>query len=62
MVQPEASGQHRFLQARLHTLRHLPPGTSLPQIVIGEDRQLLEEILHLPDEIDVVSWLQENFK
>ena len=60
MVQPVASGQHRFLQARLHTLRHLPPGTSLPQIIIGEDRQLLEEILQLPDEIDVVSWLQEN--
>jgi hypothetical protein len=60
MVQPVVSGQHRFLQERLHTLRHLPPGTSLPQIVIREDRQLLDEILQLPDDIDVFSWLQEN--
>ena len=58
MVQPVASGQHRFLQARLHTLRHLPPGTSLPQIIIGEDRQLLEEILQLLDEIDVYAVLR----
>lgn len=62
MVQSVVPGQQRFLQERLLTLRHLPPGTSLPQIVIREDRQLLEEILQLPDEIDVFSWLQENSK
>ncbi len=60
MVQTVLLAQDRRLVERLRALRHLPPGTSLPQISSKEDQQLLQDFLQLSDEVDVLSWLQHN--
>src|SRR6266446_339876 len=60
MVHTVLLAQDRRLVERLRALRHLPPGTSLPQISSKEDQQLLYDFLQLSDEVDVLSWLQHN--
>ncbi len=54
------SSQDRYFTERLRALRHLKPDTFLPQITAKEDKALFEELLHLPDEVQASSWLQNN--
>lgn len=51
--------EHR-LNEQVQTLRHLPPGTWLPQPHYQPDRDLLASLLHLQDEIDPLQWLKES--
>lgn len=47
----------RFLRNQLQAMRHLPPDTVLPQPEPFEERELLRELLHLPDTVDALEWL-----
>jgi hypothetical protein len=48
----------RLLRDQLVAMRQLPPGTQLPQLAAQDERQLLSELLRLPDEVDPLRWLQ----
>lgn len=45
------------LREDLRALRHLPAGTWLPQPATQEERELLAELLRLPDDEDPLRWL-----
>jgi len=49
-------GQRR-LEAELRARHHLPPGAQLPYPAAAEERQLLADLVHLPDETDPFRWL-----
>lgn len=46
------------LLEQLRAMRHLPPSTELPQPASREQRQLLTDLLRLPEEVDPLQWLQ----
>ena len=48
------------LGEQLRAMRHLRPGTQLPDPVGTLERQLRTDLLHLPDETDPAAWLQEQ--
>jgi hypothetical protein len=52
----------RRLVGRLRALRHLPPDTALPQIAAKADQRLLDDLLHLPEDVDVLAWLHTDAK
>jgi hypothetical protein len=52
--------QERRLREDLRALRHLPPGTNLPQPTHHLEQQLLTDLLRLSDEVDPIRWLQEE--
>jgi len=57
------TGQEAFehqLQCNLQALRHLPPGTLLPQPPDTEERQLLADLVRLPEEADPLAWLRQE--
>lgn len=54
---PQDAFEHR-LQHNLQALRNLPPGTLLPQPIDLEERQLLADLVRLPEEADPLAWLR----
>lgn len=50
----------RLLNNTLRALRHVPVGTGLPQPIGTEDRQLLADLLALPDNVRAERWLQDE--
>lgn len=48
------------LRANLDAMRHLPGGTRLPQPSTAEERVLLADLVHLPESIDPLQWLQDK--
>jgi len=47
-------------QCNLQALRHLPPGTPLPQPRDPEEQQLLADLVRLPEEADPLTWLRQE--
>jgi len=52
--------EERRLKAQVRALRHLPPGTWLPDPPHRSDRDLLSELLSKQDEIDALQWFVDN--
>lgn len=48
------------LRQQLYALRHLPQGTRLPEPATQFERQLLRDLMELPDEIDPLAWLRDR--
>jgi len=49
--------QEREWREHLRAMRHLPPGTVLPSPIDPDERQLLDELLGLPDDMAPLRWL-----
>ena len=47
------------LHEQLRAMRHLPPGTPLSWPINSDERQLCDDLLHLPDDQDPISWLRD---
>ena len=60
MTQLHMVDQDKRFVSRLRALRHLPPGTPLPVLNNPEERQLLQDLLQLPENTDYFRWLQEQ--
>jgi len=56
---PPPAGARR-LHLQLEAMRHLPPGTVLPQPASVLDRQLLADLLALPEEADPLRWTRDE--
>lgn len=52
--------KERRLVEQVTTLRHLPPGTWLPEPAHQRDREVLASLLRLPDEADPLTWLKQT--
>jgi hypothetical protein len=63
MAQIERTAQQPdeiLIRTQLQAMRHLPPGTTFPQPTNNKLRQLLEDLLSLPEEIDPFAWAQKE--
>jgi len=49
--------EERQWREHLRTMRHLPPGTVLSGLSDPDERQLLDELLGLPDDVAPLRWL-----
>jgi hypothetical protein len=59
LYQPLLIGERR-LHEQLRAMRHLRPGTQMPQPTGAVARDLLADLLRLPDATDPLAWLRNN--
>lgn len=56
----ERSYRERRLGQHLHALRHLPPNARLSPLPDPAEQQMLDDLLNLPDAVDVLRWLRDE--
>src|SRR5712692_4415097 len=50
----------RHLGLKLRAMRHLPPGTHFARPVLTYQHALMDDLLHLSDDVDPLCWLQQH--